>query len=301
LFGFPLTVGVILTGIDSAVILGLKGRGLPSISAIVIALVATVTISFVIELAVVRPSPSAVAAGLLPSAAVLSDPVAIYLAVGILGATVMPHNLYLHSALTRGPSASKGERIRLGTYDTVLSLGLATFVNAAILAVAASVFNGTGDVNAGIDDAHRLLAPLGGTGIAGTLFAVALLAAGHSSTFTGSMAGQAIVDGFFGQSLPAWKQQLLTRTLAVLLALGGVVLLGDGSAGTLLVLSQVILSLQLPFAIFPLIRFAASRRYMGDHVIARPSRYAAWVVFAVICFANLYLLASVLTGAANAH
>ncbi|WP_342249142.1 Nramp family divalent metal transporter [Sphingomonas sp. OTU376] len=297
LFGFPLAIGVALTALAAFLILNLKGRGMTGISAIVIMLVAVITICLVLELVLARPDPASVARGLLPSRDLLADPFAAYLAIGILGATVMPHNLYLHSTLVAGTPASRRQRIRSGTLDTIVSLGLATFLNLAILAVAASIFHARGEVGAGIEEAHRLLTPLAGSGIAGGLFAVALLAAGHSSTLTGAMAGQAIFDGFFRHNPPAWQQWLFTRVLAILLALTGVLLLGDGSASTLLVLSQVILSFQLPFAVFPLIRFAASERYMGRHAITAPTRLAAWAVFAIICLANLYLVASAVAGA----
>ncbi|USI73773.1 Nramp family divalent metal transporter [Sphingomonas morindae] len=298
LFGLPLWLGVLLTALDTVLVLGLKGHGFRELEAIVLGLIATIAGCFVAQIALAPPAPAAVLAGLLPSAGLFSDPHAVYLAVGILGATVMPHNLYLHSAIvqTRGAaSIGFGDRLRYARIDTIAALALATLVNMAILIVAATVFHGSGhEAVAEIGDAFHLLEPLTGAAVAPILFGVALLASGQSATFTGTIAGQVVLEGFLDLRIPCWQRRLITRGLALGPALAGVLAFGDGGVGKLLVLTQVVLSLQLPFALAPLIGFTANPAIMGRFRLARPVAGIAWALFAGIVLADLWLLAALL-------
>jgi manganese transport protein len=294
LFHIPLWAGVLLTGLDTVIVLGLKGRGFRQLEAIVLALIAVIAVAFAIELALTPPDAKAWTRGLLPDLAVLHDPEALYLAIGILGATVMPHNLYLHSSVvqTRLVASSwqaKREAIGLATADIVVALLLAMLVNMAILTLAASAFHSTGLVAADIGDAYRLLEPIAGAGAA-ILFGLALLASGQSSTFTGTVAGQVILEGFLNLKIPCWKRRLITRGLALFPAFVGVVWLGEASVGMLLVLSQVILSLQLPFALFPLMQFAGRKAIMGPFASAPALKAVSWTLFGGITLANAALL-----------
>ncbi|WP_196304064.1 Nramp family divalent metal transporter, partial [Ralstonia solanacearum] len=226
----------------------------------------------------------------------------LYLAIGILGATVMPHNLYLHSSVvqTRVVSeteAARREAVGLSRFDTIASLSLALLVNGAILVLAAAAFhaNGHQDV-ADIQDAHRLLEPIVGTAVAGVLFGIALLAAGQSSTFTGTIAGQILMEGFLDLRIPCWQRRLITRALALIPAFVGVAMLGDHAIGKLLVISQVVLGFQLPFAMFPLIRMTDDRTLMGTFANGRLTSVLAWCLFVVISVANLWLVWQVLAG-----
>jgi len=297
LLGVSLTVGIVITAFDTLLILALKGQGFRQVEAIVLALVLTITGCFAVELILVAPDWSAVAAGFIPKPAVLEDPRALYLAIGILGATVMPHNLYLHSSIVQTRQMSREDAairhgLELSTIDTVVSLSLALIVNAAILTLAASAFHGTGhrDVTE-IQDAYHLLDGLVGSSFAAALFGIALLAAGQSSTFTGTIAGQIIMEGFLDLKIPCWQRRLITRALALIPALAGVWWLGDAGVGRLLVASQVVLSLQLPFAIWPLIRLTSDRALMGRYASGPVLATSAWALFAVITGANLALLA----------
>ena len=296
LFGCSLTVGIAITTFDTLLILGLKGRGFRQIEAIVLGLVLTIGLCYFVELYMARPDWNLVALGLIPSPSKMVDAQSWYLAIGIMGATVMPHNLYLHSSIvqTRQIDLSiegKRKALSLNTWDTVISLSLAFFVNAAILVLAGAVFFKSGHHEvAEIDEAYRLLEPLVGGSLAAALFGVALLASGQSSTFTGTIAGQIIMEGFLKFKIPCWKRRLITRALALGPAFLGVFLLGDNSTGRLLVLSQVILSFQLPFAIYPLIRFASSQDLMGPFKIKKASQSLAWILFLLITGANLWLL-----------
>jgi len=297
LLGVPLWLGVLLTGLDTMVVLGLKGNGFRQVEAIVLGLVLTIAVCFVAQLVIAGPSLTGILHGVVPKLSIFADHQAIYLAVGILGATVMPHNLYLHSSIVqtrvtdRRPAALK-ESLRFATADIVVSLLLATLVNGAILTLAAATFhtNGYADV-AEIDDAYRLLAPITGAAAAAILFGIALFASGQSATFTGTIAGQIILEGFLDLKIPCWQRRMITRGLALVPALVGVLWLGDHAVGKLLVLTQVVLSLQLPFAIYPLIRFTSNRRIMGDHANGVVVKGAAWLIFAGIVAANLWLIA----------
>jgi manganese transport protein len=297
LFGLSLTVGIVITAFDTLIVLGLKGQGFRQVEAIVLGLIVTIGACFAVELVLVGPDWAAVARGFVPRFAPLQDPRALYLAIGILGATVMPHNLYLHSSIVQTRQLAAGDAglrdgLRLATLDTVVSLSLALLVNAAILTLAASAFHGTGHTEVTqIQDAYRLLDPIVGSTFASAAFGIALLAAGQSSTFTGTIAGQIIMEGFLDLKLPCWQRRLLTRTLALVPALGGVWWLGDAGVGTLLVASQVVLSFQLPFAIWPLVRLTSDRRVMGNFANGITLKLVAWGLFAVIGIANIALLA----------
>ena len=300
LLGVPLIVGILLTVLDTLIVLGLQGQGFRRLEAIILALVATIGICFAVELALLQTDWVAVAWGLVPSLETLSREEPLYLAIGILGATVMPHNLYLHSSIVQTRVASLDERgrreaIRFTRIDTIVSLLLALLVNAAILILAGTAFHGSGNTNvADIEDAYHLLEPIAGTAAAGFLFAFALLASGQSSTVTGTIAGQIILEGFLDLDIPCWQRRLITRGLALVPALVGVMLLGDHAVGRLLVLSQVVLSLQLPFALYPLIRFTGNRRLMGVFANNAVTGITAWTLFCVITAANLWLVLQVL-------
>jgi manganese transport protein len=294
LFHLPLWIGVLLAGCDTLIVLGLKGRGVRELEAIVLALIAVIGTAFAIELTLLPPSGRDVVQGLLTSLSVMRDATALYIAIGILGATVMPHNLYLHSSIVRTrqaamTNAGKREAICCATVDVVISLAMAMVVNMAILVLAGSAFHGSGHVTTDIADAYRLLEPIAGPSAA-IIFGLALLASGQSATFTGTIAGQVVMEGFLDLSIPCWQRRVITRTLAIIPALGGVLWLGDHAVGKLLVLSQVILSLQLPFALYPLIRFSTARAIVGALVPSGPVRALAWGIFVLVTTANAALV-----------
>ena len=305
LFGVSIPMGIAITAFDTLLVLGLQGAGFRRVEAIVLGLVATIAGCFVVELAMSQPNWFGVAMGLVPSLERLQQPGALYLAIGIVGATVMPHNLYLHSSIVQtrrisDTDSGRGEAVKLATIDTVVSLTLALFVNAAIMILAASAFHGNGFREvADIADAHKLLEPVVGTALAATLFAVALLASGQSSTFTGTIAGQIIMDGFLDLKIPCWQRRLLTRGLALGPAFLGVWWFGDGGIGKMLVLSQVVLSFQLPFAMWPLIRLTSSARLMGRFANGPFVKLAAWSLFGIISSANVWLITSTLVAFIN--
>jgi manganese transport protein len=296
LFGLSLTVGIVITAFDTLIVLGLKGQGFRRVEAIVLGLIVTIGACFAVELVLVGPDWAAVARGFTPRIAPLQDPRALYLAIGILGATVMPHNLYLHSSIVQTRKVAAGDAglrdaLRLSTLDTIVSLTLALLVNAAILTLAASAFHGTGHTEVTqIQDAYHLLDPVVGSTFASAVFGVALLAAGQSSTFTGTIAGQIIMEGFLDLKMPCWQRRLITRALALVPALGGVWWLGEAGVGTLLVASQVVLSFQLPFAIWPLVRLTSDIRVMGRFANGTALKGAAWGLFTIVSGANIALL-----------
>jgi manganese transport protein len=296
LFGIPLLWGVCLTALDVLLILLLQHKGFRYLEAFVIALVATVGVCFGIELFLARPDLGAIGTGLIPRGEIVTNPAMLYIAIGILGATVMPHNLYLHSSIVQTrhvlpDPASKREAIRFATLDSTIALLFAFFINAAILILAAATFHPSGYREvADIGDAHRLLAPLLGTGLASVLFAVALLASGQNSTITGTLAGQIVMEGFLNIRLPAWLRRLITRLIAIVPAVIVTALYGERGAGGLLILSQVILSLQLSFAVVPLVLFTGERRKMGEFANGRLLSAVAWTVAAVIVGLNGWLL-----------
>jgi manganese transport protein len=298
LFGIPLVWGVCLTALDVLLILLLQQRGFRKLEAFVIALLIIIAGCFAVELALARPSIAAIAGGLVPTPEIVTNPAMLYIAIGILGATVMPHNLYLHSAIvqTRKFDLSEdGKRaaIKFATIDSSVALSLALFINASILILAAATFHQAGRTDvAEIQDAYQLLSPMLGAGIASTLFAVALLASGQNSTITATLAGQIVMEGFLDLRLPAWLRRMITRLLAIVPAVTIAALYGEGGVARLLVLSQVILSLQLPFAVIPLVQFTSDRTKMGKFVNPRWLKMTAWLVSAVIVALNLKLLTS---------
>jgi manganese transport protein len=297
LFHIPLVWGVCLTVFDVFVILYLQQHGFRKLEAFVIALLVVIAVCFAIELALARPSLAAIAGGLRPSAEILANPAMLYIAIGIVGATVMPHNLYLHSALvqTRGFGSSfeaKREAIRFATIDSSIALGAALFINAAILILSAAAFHHPGGAAvAEIQQAYQLLSPVLGAGIASTLFAVALLASGQNSTVTATLAGQIVMEGFLNLRLPVWQRRMVTRLLAIIPAVLVAAIYGVSGTAKLLILSQVVLSLQLPFAVVPLVRFTSDRTTMGGHVNGRWMKIVAWLISAVIVALNLTLVA----------
>jgi manganese transport protein len=302
LFGIPLLWGVCLTALDVLLILMLQHRGFRLLEAFVIALVATIGVCFAAELVMAQPAIGEVLRGLIPRTDVVSNPAMLYIAVGILGATVMPHNLYLHSAIVQtrnvgSDTASKREAIKYGTIDSTLALFFAFFINAAILILSAATFHGSGHQDvAEIGNAYQLLTPLLGTTLASTLFAVALLASGQNSTITGTLAGQIVMEGFLDIRLPAWLRRLITRLIAIIPAVIVTALYGEKGTGALIILSQVILSLQLSFAVVPLVLFTSDRRKMGPFVNGPILTTVAWTVSLAIMGLNGWLLVGIVKG-----
>lgn len=296
LFGLPLAVGVCLTALDVLLILALQRYGFRKLEAMIVALLALIAGCFLFELAVSQPSLSGILGGLAPSPRIVTDPKMLYLAIGILGATVMPHNLYLHSAIVQTrrfdeTPAAKRQAIRLATIDSNVALVLALFINAAILVLAAATFHEAGRTDiAEIGDAYRLLSPMLGSGAASAVFAVALLASGQNSTVTGTLAGQIVAEGFLDLRMPVWLRRLVTRGLAIVPAVIVVALLGDRGATSLLVLSQVILSLQLPFAVVPLVLFTGDAKLMNGLANPHWLRIAAWLIAGIVIALNATLL-----------
>lgn len=296
LLGVSLKTGIVLTAFDTLIVLGLKGKGFRKIEAIILGLILTIGFCFMAELFFVSPHWPSVMEGFIPRMQIFANHDAWYLAIGILGATVMPHNLFLHSSIIQtrkiGPSVEeKKSALRLNTLDTVGSLSLAFLVNCAILILAGAAFHHQGNTSvAGIDEAYHLLDPLVGGTIAGLLFGIALLAAGQSSTFTGTISGQIVMEGFMHWKIPCWQRRVITRGLALIPAYMGVAMLGDNSTGRLLVLSQVVLSLQLPFTIFPLLLFARDKELMGEFSIRAITQVFAWLLLIIIVLANGVLL-----------
>ena len=293
LFGLPLAYGVILTVLDVLLLLLLTRFGIRKLEAVVIALVGTIGIAFLVEIVLARPEWGMLARGFVPS---LPDSQALYIAIGILGATVMPHNIYLHSSLVQtrriGTQPQDLKRaIRWNNIDSAVALNLAFLVNAAILVMAAANFYRTGNTAVvEIQDAHRLLEPIVGTALAPILFALALLASGQSSTVTGTLAGQIVMEGYLNLRIRPWLRRLLTRLLAVIPALVCIFLFGESSTGGLLIFSQVVLSLQLPFAIIPLLHFVADRKQMGSFAIGRIAKLLGWSAAIVIVGLNAALV-----------
>ncbi|AXF06306.1 Nramp family divalent metal transporter [Paraburkholderia hospita] len=302
LFGIPLIGGAILTALDAFLVLLLMNRGFRFLEAFVVVLLILIAGCFIVQIMAAAPPVAAVLRGFVPSSGIVTNREALYLAIGIIGATVMPHNLYLHSSVvqTRAyPKTREGRRdaIRWATVDSTLALMLALFVNAAILIVAAATFHRAGHTNVSeIGDAFRLLSPLLGIGIASTLFAVALLASGLNSTVTATLAGQIVMEGFVRLRMRPWARRLVTRGLAIVPVVIVTVLYGERGTAHLLVLSQVILSMQLPFAVIPLTQFVCDRRLMGPFVIGRWTKMLTWAVASVIVVLNGKLLVDFIAG-----
>ncbi len=300
LLGISLTAGIAITAFDTLIVLGLQGQGFRQVEAIILGLITTIGVCFAVQLLMVGPDWVAVLRGFMPSSEAVRHPDTLYLAVGIIGATVMPHNLYRHSSIVQtrhvaDSDPARRDALRLSTLDAVVSLSLALLVNAAILTLAASAFHASGHwEESGIQDAYHLLEPVVGNTLAPLLFAVALLAAGQSSTFTGTIAGQILMEGFLDLKIPCWQRRLITRSLALVPAFVGVAWLGDAGVGQMLVASQVVLSFQLPFAIWPLIRFTSNPGLMGEFANGWIVKVCAWLLFLVISAANVWLVMSTL-------
>ena len=296
LFGLPLWLGAALTILDTLLLLMLVRLGFRWLEAFVAAMLLTIFICFAIELLLAQPSMSGIASGLfVPNKRIVTQPDQLYLACGIIGATVMPHNLYLHSALVRTRAferTEKGRRdaLRWATLDSTLSLVFALCINAGILILAAATFYRSGDVVTEIEHAYALITPLVGAASAATLFGIALLASGLNSTITATLAGQVVMSGFLRLRMRPWIRRLLTRGLAIAPVLLVLAFYGEQSVGRLLVLSQVILSLQLPFAVIPLLLFVSNRREMGSFTISWPTRAVAWSIAIGLVGLNIMLL-----------
>jgi manganese transport protein len=303
LFGLPLVVGVVLTAADVLIILFLQGKGFRFVEALVMALIATIGVCFAIELVMARPDIGPLLAGYIPTPEVVFNPAALYIAIGILGATVMPHNLYLHSsivqtrAVRRDAIDEQRSAVKHATIDSTAALMMALFINSAILILSAAVFNATGNTAVdSIEDAHALLTPLLGTGLASVLFALALLASGQNSTLTGTLAGQIVMEGFLALRIRPWVRRIITRLLAIVPAVIAVWLYGEQGTVQLLILSQVVLSMQLSFAVFPLLQFTSDRRKMGEFVNAPWARGLGYGIGTVIAGLNIYLLYQTFAG-----
>ncbi len=296
LFGIPLLWGVCLTGLDVLLILMLQKYGFRWLEAFIIALIAIITLCFLYELLASQPQIGPMLAGFVPASQVVADPKALYIAMGILGATVMPHNLYLHSAAVQTRAfertrAGKRGAAKWATVDSTIALSLALFVNAAILILAAAAFHTIGRTDvAEIQDAYQLLTPTLGAAAASTLFAVALLASGQNSTITATLAGQIVMEGFTGLRLSPWLRRLSTRGLALVPTVVVVATYGESGTARLLIASQVVLSMQLPFAIIPLVRFTSDKMMMGSLASPLWLKAAAWIIAAIIIALNIKLL-----------
>jgi len=298
LFGLPLIYGVLLTALDTFLLLLMSSVGIRKLESIVLAMVGTIGAAFIIEIILGQPDWHGIIQGFVPS---IPDSAALFIAIGILGATVMPHNLYLHSSLVQTRKIGKTEKdirdaIRWNNLDSAVALNLAFLVNAAIMIVAAAVFYRHGFFTvAEIQDAHKLLAPILGVSIAPVVFAIALLASGQSSTITGTLAGQIVMEGYLNLRIPPWLRRIITRSLAIIPAVLVILYSGEHATSAMLVLSQVILSLQLPFAIIPLIHAVADRKRMGVYRVTRGIQGLAWLVAAIIVGLNMKLIAEQLS------
>ncbi|WP_373545101.1 Nramp family divalent metal transporter [Chamaesiphon sp.] len=305
LFNIPLAVGVCITALDVFAILFLQNKGFRYIEALVITIIGVVGACFIAELIFAKPDLGGVLGGFIPQVEVVRNPEALYIAIGILGATVMPHNLYLHSSIVQTRNwedtpEQKREAIKFGTIDSTIALSLALFINAAILILAASVFHFSGKQDvAEIQDAYKLLSPMLGVAPASAIFAIALLASGQNSTLTATMAGQIVMEGFLHLRVKPWLRRLLTRLVAIVPALVTIIFFGEGSTTDLLILSQVILSLQLSFAVIPLIMFTSDRQLMGEFVNPTWLKVLACTVATIIVGLNGWLLIQTFSGWLN--
>jgi manganese transport protein len=302
LFGIPLVWGVVLTALDVMVVLYLQNRGFRHLEAFIIGLMLIIAGCFLVELILAQPVIADVARGFLPSPEIVTNPAMLYIAIGIIGATVMPHNLYLHSSIVQTrdferTETGKREAIRFATIDSTVALMIALFINAAILILAAAAFHTSGRTDvAEIQDAYQLLAPVLGVGIASTLFAVALLASGQNSTLTATLAGQIVMEGFLSIRLKPWVRRLITRGIAIVPTVIVTAMYGESGTAQLLVLSQVVLSLQLPFAVIPLVAFTSDRAKMGRFANPLWLKLTAWTVSAIILVLNVKLIIDWISG-----
>src|SRR6266705_1994777 len=302
LLGIPLPVGIVITALDVLLVLFLQHKGFRLLEALVVALIATIAGCFLFEIVIARPALGAVVPGFVPTLAIVRDPAKLYIAIGILGATVMPHNLYLHSSIVqtrRYEESAAGRRmaVRYAFLDSTVALSLALFINAAILVVAAATFHRAGRTDvAEIQQAYQLLTPLLGVTGASAVFAFALLASGQNSTLTGTLAGQIVMEGFLNIRIRPWLRRLITRGIAIVPAALTAILFGENGTARLLILSQVILSLQLSFAVFPLVQFTSERAKMGEFVNPAWLKALAWGVGVVIAALNVWLLVQAFGG-----
>ncbi|MFA6965716.1 Nramp family divalent metal transporter [Bosea sp. (in: a-proteobacteria)] len=302
LFGMPLEIGVVVTALDVFVILWLQNKGFRWIEAFIITLLGVIALCFGVQIALADPDWGQVIRGFAPTTEIVTNPQMLYLALGIIGATVMPHNLYLHSGIVQtrafgGTLPEKRDALKWATVDSTVALMFALLVNASILILAAATFHKTGQNDvAELGRAHELLAPLLGLSIAPSLFAIALLCCGLNSTVTATMAGQIVMEGFLDIKLPAWVRRLVTRLVAIIPAILVTWIYGAGETGKLLILSQVVLGLQLPFAIVPLVMFTASRSKMGEMVAPKWLTIVAAIIAAIIIALNMKLLFDLATG-----
>jgi manganese transport protein len=296
LFGIPLVWGCVITAVDVLAVLYLQTKGFRYIEALVIALIATIGGCFAAELIFSRPGFAGILLGFIPSAHIVTNQEMLYVSIGIIGATVMPHNLYLHSSIVQTrkyeqTAGGKREAIKFATIDSTVALMFALFINGAILVLAAAAFHWSGHQDvAAIQDAFKLLSPLLGVGVASTVFAVALLASGQNSTLTGTLAGQIVMEGFVNIRLRPWLRRLITRALAIIPAVCVIGFFGESKTTQLLVASQVVLSMQLGFAVWPLMRFTNEKAKMGEFANALWLRILGWTTTAIIIVLNLKLL-----------
>jgi manganese transport protein len=302
LFGIPLEIGVFITALDVFLILYLQNLGFRWIEAFVVGTLLVIAVCFGVQVAMADPDWRQVILGFAPTVEIVRNPEMLYLAMGILGATVMPHNLYLHSSIVQTRAVAdtlpaKREAIKFATIDSTIALMLALLVNASILILAAATFHKAGHTGvADLEEAQHLLAPLLGSAGAATLFGVALLCCGLNSTVTATLSGQIVMEGFINVRLPAWARRLATRGLAIIPASIGIVLYGESGTGALLIMSQVVLSMQLPFAIVPLVMFTADKRKMGELVAPRWVSALAVIVAVVVIALNIKVIFDLLVG-----
>ncbi len=302
LFGIPLEIGVFITALDVFLILYLQNLGFRWIEAFVVGTLLVIAVCFGVQVAMADPDWRQVILGFAPTVEIVRNPEMLYLAMGILGATVMPHNLYLHSSIVQTRAVAdtlpaKREAIKFATIDSTIALMLALLVNASILILAAATFHKAGHTGvADLEEAQHLLAPLLGSAGAATLFGVALLCCGLNSTVTATLSGQIVMEGFINVRLPAWIRRLATRGLAIIPASIGIVLYGESGTGALLIMSQVVLSMQLPFAIVPLVMFTADKRKMGELVAPRWVSALAVIVAVVVIALNIKVIFDLLVG-----
>lgn len=301
LFGIPLVIGALITALDAFLLLMLMNRGFRFLEAFIVALLVVIATCFMIQIVLAAPPVAAVLGGFIPSTEIITNPAMLYIAIGIIGATVMPHNLYLHSSIVQTRNFARtdeGKRnaIKWATTDSTIALMLALFVNGGILIVAAAVFHANGKNVAEIEQAYELLSPLLGVGIASVLFTIALLASGMNSTVTGTLAGQIVMEGFLHLRIPLWARRLVTRGVAIVPVVAVTAIYGEGGTAKLLILSQVVLSMQLPFAVIPLVQFVSDKKKMGNFAISRPLAALSWMVAGVIVILNMKLLFDTFAG-----
>jgi manganese transport protein len=302
LFGIPLVAGILITACDVMIVLLLQHTGFRVLECLVAGLIVVIGGCFAYELWLAHPAWAAVATGLIPRTETITNPSMLYIAIGILGATVMPHNLYLHSSIVQTRAFDRDQKgkamaVHFATIDSTMALLCAFFINAAILVLSAAAFHGTANENvADISDAYKLLSPVLGTTLASVLFAIALLASGQNSTLTGTLAGQIVMEGFLDIRLRPWMRRLITRLVAIVPAVIVAILFGEKGVGSLLILSQVVLSMQLSFAVVPLVMFTGDKKKMGNFVNPLWLNILAWLITVVIGVLNIYLLFQTVKG-----